>query len=423
MLNFIKNFRYRWLVLAMLFFATTINYFDRFVLGILAPELEKQIGWTEEQYSYIISAFQVAYGIGNILMGYVIDRLGTRFGYVLTIAIWSISSVSHTLARTWFQFALARFGLGFGEAGNFPAAIKTVAEWFPKKERAFATGIFNSGSQIGVILASMVVPVIFLKYNWQAVFYVTGFFSFLWLLLWWKFYRKPEEHKGVSKKELVYILADEKTDGLAREMIPWTGLIKYRETWAIAIAKLLSDPVWWFYLFWGAKFLYIKYDIEIASLSIPFIIIYATADFGGIFFGGLSSWFLKKGWSLNKARKITLLFCALLVLPIMFITHVNNFWLAILILAGAAAGHCGWAANVFTLASDIFPKNRVGSVVGIGSTTSTIGAAIASFGIGLILSSAPLDGYVIPFTVAAFGYLSALGIFNLLVPEIRPITT
>jgi ACS family hexuronate transporter-like MFS transporter len=237
------------------------------------------------------------------------------------------------------------------------------------------------------------------------------------------FYRKPEDSKAISKEELTYILEDEQSDKPEPDKITWINLIKIKETWAIAIAKLLSDPVWWFYLFWGAKFLNKKFGVEIASISIPFIVIYATADVGGIFFGGLSSWFLKKGWSLNRARKLTMFICALLVIPVMFITHVNHFWLAILILAGAAAGHCGWAANVFTLVSDIFPKNRVGSVVGIGSTTSTIGAALASFGIGLILSSAPLEGYVGPITIAAFGYLVALGLVNLLVPEIKQIST
>ncbi|MFC2124496.1 MFS transporter [Bacteroidota bacterium] len=420
---FFKNFKYRWLVLGMLFFATTINYVDRFVLGILAPQLEKQIGWTEEQYSYIISAFQIAYGIGNVVMGYVIDRLGTRFGYVLTFVIWSISNVFHAFARSWIHFAVARFSLGIGEAGNFPAAIKSVAEWFPKKERALATGLFNSGSQIGVILASLAVPVIFLSYNWQAAFLVTGIFSFLWILLWAIFYRKPEEFRHISKGELSHILEDEKEEKPASNRIQWTKVIKIKETWAIAMLKLMSDPVWWFYLFWGAKFLNKKFEIDIASISIPFVVIYATADVGGIFFGGLSSWFLKRGWSLNKARKTTMLFCALMVLPLVFITHVNHFWLAILILTSAVAGHCGWAANVFTLVSDIFPKKVVGSVVGIGNTTSTTGAAIASFGIGLALSNAPLEGYIIPFTVAAFGYIVALGIFNMLVPEIKEIST
>jgi len=406
----------------MLFFATTINYVDRFILGILAPELEKQIGWTEEQYSYIISAFQIAYGIGNLVMGYVIDRLGTRIGYVITIAIWSISSISHTLARSWTHFAISRFGLGIGEAGNFPAAIKAVAEWFPKKERAFATGLFNSGSQVGVILASFIVPVIFISYSWQAAFLVTGFFSFTWLVLWLIFYRKPEEAKFISKEERSHILGEEELENVVDEEIPWTKLVKLKETWAIAIAKLMSDPVWWFYLFWGAKFLNKKFGIEIASISIPFIAIYATADVGGIVFGGLSSWFLKRGWNLNRARKTTMLICALMVLPVAFITHVDHFWLAIIILAVAAAGHCGWAANVFTLVSDIFPKKVVGSVVGIGNTTSTTGAALASFGIGLILSNAPLEGYIVPFTIAAFGYLAALGVFNLLVPEIKEIS-
>lgn len=422
MLRFIKNFKYRWLVLAMLFFATTINYIDRFVLGILAPELEKYIGWTEEQYSYIVSAFQIAYGIGNIAMGYVIDRLGTRFGYVLTIAVWSISNVCHTLARSWVHFAIARFTLGIGEAGNFPAAIKSVAEWFPKKERAFATGLFNSGSQIGVIVASLMVPVIFLSYDWQAAFFVTGIFSFFWLLLWLIFYRRPEEFKYISNRELAYILEDEKGETPVSGKIRWIKLIKLKETWSIAILKLMSDPVWWFYLFWGAKFLNKKFGVDIASISIPFVTIYATSDIGGIFFGGLSSWLLKRGWNLNKARKITMLICAFMVLPVVFITHVNNFWLAIAILACAVAGHCGWAANVFTLVSDIFPKKVVGSVVGIGNTTSTTGAAIASFGIGLALSNAPLEGYGIPFTIAAFSYLAAFGIFHLLVREIKPIS-
>ncbi len=412
----------RWMILSMLLFATTINYLDRFILGILAPTLEKEIGWTEVQYSYIIMAFQIAYGLGNIIMGYVIDRLGTRIGYAITITIWSIASLSHVLARSWVHFAISRFGLGIGEAGNFPAAIKTVAEWFPKKERAFATGIFNSGSQIGIILASIIIPIIVIKFNWRYAFFVTFLFSLSWLILWLIFYERPEKHKKIKKEELDYILSDSH-DIENNKKTSWISLLKLKQTWAIAFAKLFSDPVWWFYLFWGAKFLHEKFGVDLHEIALPLIAIYAVADIGGISFGWLSSYLIKKNWGINKARKITLMICAILVIPVSFLPYLDSMWFAISLLALAAAGHCGWAANVFTLASDIFPKKVVGSVVGIGATISTTGAAIASIGIGYALNESGLDGYKIPFLVASVGYIFALIILQILVPKLKPLTS
>jgi MFS transporter, ACS family, hexuronate transporter len=309
--------------------------------------------------------------------------------------------------------------LGIGESGNFPAAIKTVAEWFPKKERALATGIFNSGSQLGIIIAGLIVPFVLKAYSWRECFFITGALSMTWIVLWIINYKKPENHKKVNQAELEHINSDK--DEASDKKVSILQLLKHKETYAIALAKLFSDPVWWFYLFWGASFLHKKFEVDIHEIALPLIVIYVTADVGGILFGGMSSRLIKKGLSINKSRKLTLLTCVILVLPVMFVTQVENQWTAIVLIGLAAAGHCGWAANVFTLASDIFPKNAVGRVVGFGGAASTFGAAIASFGVGFLLQGAPVDGYTIPFVVAASGYGIALIVLQLIVPKIKPV--
>ncbi|PIP77738.1 MAG: MFS transporter [Ignavibacteria bacterium CG22_combo_CG10-13_8_21_14_all_37_15] len=407
---------FRWSIVALLFSATTINYIDRQVLGILAPVLQKEIGWNEIDYGYIVTAFQAAYAIGLVVVGGLIDKFGTKIGYSLAIFGWSIASMFHAAATSVIGFATARFALGLSEAGNFPAAIKTVAEWFPKKERAFATGIFNSGSNIGAIAAPLVVPWITITYGWQEAFIATGALGFIWLILWWVLYEKPEHHKRLKKPELDYILSDPAETSVK---IPWLQLIKYKQTWAFAIAKFLTDPIWWFYLYWIPKFLFKNYGITLDQIGPPLIIIYVMADVGSIGGGWLSSFFIKRGFTVNKGRKAAMLIMALCVVPIVFASQASEMWIAVMLLSIATAAHQGWSANLFTTVSDLFPKKAVASVVGFGGMAGAIGGMMIATFAGFILQ---LTGsYVWLFIISGSVYLIAFFIFNLLAPHLEPI--
>ena len=416
----IKKSNFRWVIVALLFFATTVNYFDRFLMGILAPLLEEEIGWTELEYGYIVSSFQFAYAIGTLLAGFVIDKLGTRWGFALAVTFWSVASMVHAGARSWFGFALARIGLGLSEAGNFPAAIKTVAEWFPKKERAFATGLFNGGSNVGAILAPIFIPLIIASFgSWKWVFILSGFLGFFWLIFWFILYRSPRESKFTNKAELDYIQDGEQEDKKIK--ISWLKLLKYKQTWAFALGKFFADPVWYFYLFWGAKFLNAKFGIDLKALALPLVTIYVIADLGGIVGGAVSSALIKRGKSVNFSRKITMLGAALLVLPVMSVPYYTSIFISVGLIALAAAAHCGWTANMFTLASDLFPKQVVATVTGFGTTVSTVGGMIAAFLIGYALNEAGTEGYNIAFAVASCGYLIGIFIIHLLVPRLKPL--
>lgn len=414
--NKTKKGYYRWGICALLFFATTINYIDRQVLGILAPTLEKEIGWTELDYGYIVTAFSAAYALGLLFMGGIIDKIGTKIGYAIAIFGWSIAAMFHAAASSVMGFAAARFGLGVSEAGNFPAAIKTVAEWFPKKERAFATGIFNSGSNIGAIVAPLVVPWLTITYGWQEAFIVTGALGFFWIILWWVFYKRPEDHKKLSKAELDYIQSDPADP---QEKIPWRKLLKYKQTWAFTIAKFLTDPIWWFYLYWVPKFLNQKHGITLDKIGIPLIIIYLMADFGSIGGGWLSSFFINKGWSVNKGRKFTMLLMALFVVPIVLVSVASEIWMVVVLLSLATAAHQGWSANLFTTVSDLFPRKAVASVVGIGGMGGAIGGMLIATIAGLILQFT--GSYFILFIICGSVYLVALAIIQLLVKNLEPI--
>jgi ACS family hexuronate transporter-like MFS transporter len=406
---------YRWRIAALLFFATTINYMDRQVLGVLAPDLQKIIGWNELQYSYIVAAFQAAYAIGIVLMGGFIDRAGTRIGYAVAICVWSLSAMSHSLVRTAFGFGFVRFMLGLGESGNFPAAIKTVTEWFPRKERALATGIFNSGSNIGAIVAPLVVPALAVRFGWQSAFLFTGAFSALWLLAWLKEYRRPREHPGLGKAELAYIESDAAQPATK---IPWVSLLPHRQTWAFIIAKFMTDPVWWFFLYWLPKFLNARHGLTLTNLGPPLVAIYVMSDAGSIGGGWLAASLLRRGWTPNRARKTAMLVCALAVVPIVFTAGIDNLWAAVGLIGLAAAGHQGWSANVFTLASDMFPARAVASVVGIGGFGGAIGGMLVSTFTGLILQFT--GSYVPVFVLAGSAYLTALLFVHLLAPELEP---
>lgn len=415
-----KKTNFRWAVVALLFFATTVNYFDRFLMGILAPLLETEIGWTEQEYGYIIAAFQFSYAAGTLLMGYVIDRLGTRWGFTIAVTFWSIASMLHAAARSWVGFAFARIGLGLSEAGNFPAAIKTVAEWFPKKERAFATGLFNGGSNVGAILAPILIPVIIAALgSWKWVFILSGFLGFFWLIFWLILYKKPGESKFANKAEIDYI-----NDGeieVVKQKVSWFRLLRYKQTWAVALGKLLADPVWYFYLFWGAKFLNSKFGIDLKEMALPLVIIYVVADLGGITGGAISSLLMRKGKSVNFSRKITMLGAAILVLPVMTVPYFNSLYVSVGLIAIAAAAHCAWSANIFTVISDLFPKQVVGSVTGFATTVSTLGGMLTAILIGFALNESGTDGYNIAFAIASCGYMIAISIIHLLVPKMKPL--
>lgn len=413
----LKIGRYRWVIVSLLFFATTINYIDRQVLGILAPVLQKEIGWNEIEYGYIVTAFQLAYAIGLLFAGRLIDRIGTKLGFAIAIVVWSFAAMGHALARTVIGFGAARFALGVGEAANFPAAIKATAEWFPKKERALATGIFNSGANVGAVFAPLVVPWLTIQFGWQMAFIVTGALGFIWLIFWWLEYERPEVSKKLSKAELDYILSDPPEPAVAQ--LPWKALLGYRQTWAFIIGKFLTDPIWWFYLYWLPKFLNTKYDLNIAQLGLPLIVIYMMTTVGSIGGGWLSSRFISRGMAINKARKLVMLICALAIVPIMGAAEVD-LWVAVGLIALAAAAHQGWSANIFTTASDMFPKNAVGSVVGLGGMAGAVGGMILATTAGYILEFT--GSYFILFIISGSAYLLALAIFHWLVPRIEPVT-
>lgn len=406
---------YRWRVCAMLLAATTISYIDRQVLGVLAPFLQEKMGWTELQYSSIVTAFQAAYAIGLLGAGAVIDRYGTRIGYALAIGIWSVAAMSHALATGVISFACARFALGLGEAGNFPAAIKAVAEWFPQRERALAAGIFNSGSNIGAIVAPLMVPIVAAQWGWQAAFLCTGALSALWLTLWLLRYRTPGEQTRLSPQERAHIGAEPVAP---TRRVPWSQLLRHRQTWAFAAAKFLTDPIWWFFLFWLPKFLHAKYGLGLLELGAPLITIFLMADAGSIAGGWLAGALIKRGMSVNRARKTAMLICALLVLPVIFAAQASHLWLAVALVGLATAGHQGWSANVYTLTSDLFPRHAVASVVGMGGFAGAVGGMLISTVIGLLLQAT--GSYVPVFLLAGGAYLLAWVVVQMLAPRLEP---
>ncbi len=407
--------RYRWRVCAMLLAATTINYIDRQVLGVLAPFLQDEIGWSEIQYGYIVMAFQGAYAIGLLCAGALIDRFGTRIGYALAISVWSLAAMGHALAASVAGFVVARFLLGLGEAGNFPAAIKTVAEWFPRRERAFAVGIFNAGSNIGAIVAPLMVPIVAAAWGWQAAFLCTGVLSAAWLVTWLVFYRTPDQHPKLSAAELAHIRSDPPEPAVK---VPWLQLLRHRQAWAFVAAKFITDPVWWLFLFWLGKFLASEYELSLAKIGLPMIVVYLMADVGSIAGGWLAGRFMRLGWSANRARKSAMLVCALCVAPVILVTQVDNLWLAVGLIGLAMAGHQGWSANVLTLPSDMFPRQTVASVVGIGGFAGAFGGMGMSYFAGSQLQSTGSYGTI--FLIAGSAYLVALLCVHLLAPRLEP---
>jgi ACS family hexuronate transporter-like MFS transporter len=410
--------RYRWTICALLFFATTINYIDRQVLGILAPTLQRELGWNEQQFGDIVSWFTIAYALGFLVVGRVMDRIGTRRGFAGAVVIWSLSAMAHAFARTAAGFSAARFALGLGESGNFPASIKTVAEWFPGRERAFATGIFNAGSNIGAIVTPIIVPWIALQWGWRAAFIATGALGFAWLIAWLLVYQPPEAHPKCSPGELAHIRSDAPETARA---VKWTELLGYRQTWAFAMGKFLTDPIWWFYLYWLPKFLDARYGIKLAQVAAPLIVIYLLADVGSVFGGWLSGALMRRGWSVNAGRKTTMLIAALLIVPTMLAPSATNLWLAVCIAGVAAAAHQWWSANIFTLASDMFPRFAVGSVVGIGGFFGAAGGVLFQRATGWLLQRNG-SNYTQIFVVCGLAYVTALLVIHLLVPRIERVS-
>lgn len=413
-----RMFGYRWTICALLFFATTINYIDRAVFGILAPTLQQEIGWTETQYGDIVSWFSLTYGFGFLFMGRFLDRVGVRKGFAFSIIAWSLAEMSFALARTPRGFAFARAALGLGESGNFPASIKTIAEWFPKKERALATGIFNAGSNVGAIAAPLIVPWIALTWSWQAAFIATGALGFIWLIFWLLLYKGPEEHPRLSSAELAHIRSDEAEPANAK--IVWLKLLGHRQTWAFLLGKFLTDPIWWFYLYWLPKFLDANWGIKLAQVAAPLIVIYLVADVGSVGGGWVSSTLIKRGYSVNAGRKIAMLIAALLIVPTMFAPHAQNLWVAVAIVSVAAASHQWWSANLFTTASDMFPRAAVASVVGIGGFAGAMGGLLFQRATGRILE-ATNNNYSVIFMICGLAYVFALLVIHLLAPKMKPV--
>ena len=406
--------RYRWRICTLLFFVTTLIYLERQVLGVLAPELERVIGWDEIQYGNIVMAFQMAYALGMLLSGRFLDGVGPRIGYALAIAVWTLATSGQSLARSVLAFAIARFVLGLAEAPNFPAAIKTVAEWFPNKERALATGIFNSGANIGAIVAPATAPWVAAHFGWQWAFVFLGVLSAIWIVPWAETYRQPERHPRLSATELAYIQSDPQEPAVR---VPWVRLVPHRQTWAFLIGKFLTDPIWWFFLYWLAKFLNQQYGLTQTGLGWPLVIVYTGSMVGSVCGGWLPAKFLKMGWSLNRARKTAMLICAVAVLPVTFAATGGKLWLTVALVSLATAAHQGWSANLFTLPSDTFPKQAVASVVGIGGFGGAVGGMLIATLTGLVLERT--HSYVPMFVMASLAYLVAIAIIHLVLPTLE----
>lgn len=411
-----KAGRYRWVIVALLFAATAINYVDRQMIGVLKPTLSDEFGWSESDYANIVFWFQVAYAIGYISFGKVVDAIGARLGYTIAIVIWTISHMAHGLATGVASFAAARFGLGIGESGNFPAGIRAVTDWFPQKERAFAIGLFNAGANVGAIITPLLVPALVLMFDWRAAFFITGFLGIAWLVAWWLIYRHPNEHKRVTPAELAWIQQDPADPA---EPIGWGKLIGRRETWAYALGKFIIDPIWWFFLFWLPGYLFERYDLDLRTFGVPLAIIYLISDFGSIAGGWMSSQMIKSGRTPNFARKTTMAFWAVCVFPIFFAQDIGNVWLAVLVIGLATAAHQAFSANLYTLPSDLFPRGAVGSVVGIGGTVGALGGMGMALFTGYILDAT--HSYDLLFAICASAYVVALLVVHLLTPRLEPV--
>ncbi|GAB4034298.1 MFS transporter [Spirosoma gilvum] len=415
---------YRWIIVVLLFLATTINYLDRQIIGLLKPILEVEFGWSETDFARIVMAFQAAYATGLLLLGWFIDKVGTKAGYSITIIFWSVAGMLHAVARSAIGFGIARVGLGLGEAGNYPAAVKTVAEWFPKKERALATGLFNAGTSVGVVAALMIVPWILSNYGWQEVFWITGALGFVWLVFWVIFYDVPARQKRLTNEEYTYIESGQEAEPEANASVKWASLFALPQTWALITGKGLIDPIYWFFLFWLPSYFSSMFKLDLKKPSLELMLIYLATTVGSIGGGYLSSWLIKKGWPTLKARKTVLFAFAVIELSVILIQFVTDVWVAVGLISLAVAVHQAWATNVFTMASDLFPKQAVSSAAGIAGMAGAVGGIFFPMLVGSLLDSYKAagnlgGGYNILFTICGFTYLTAWAIIHLLTRNIR----
>ncbi len=415
---------YRWRVVALLFFATTINYLDRQVIGLLKPALEQEFHWTETDYGRIVMAFSACYAVGLLVFGRFIDQIGVKKGYAISIVAWSIAAIAHAAAWSTAGFMAARAALGLGEAGNFPAAIKAVAEWFPKKERALATGIFNSGANIGAVVAPIMVPWILGVWGWEEAFVITGAIGFVWLIFWQMLYHSPEKHPSVNAAELSHIQSGEEEQSTNAGTIPWSKLFAVRQTWAFFFGKMLTDPIWWFFLFWLPSYFASTFQLDLKKPSLALVLVYTATTIGSIGGGYLSGYFIKKGWTVFRARKTAMFIFALCVVPIMAAQWATNIWQAVALIGLAAAAHQAWSANIFTTVSDMFPKQAVSSVTGIGGMAGSLGGILFPILVGRLLDHYKAagnitDGYNILFVICGCAYLVAWLVMHLFAPKMQ----
>ena len=416
--------RYRWTIVALLFFATTINYIDRQVIGLLKPTLTTVFGWDNTTFGTINGIFQFFYAFGLLAFGRIVDRVGTKVGYSVSIIVWSIFAMAHALAKSTIGFTVARSGLGLGESGNFPSAIKAVAEWFPKKERALATGIFNSGANIGAVVAPIMVPLILAAYGWQLAFIITGALGFIWLVFWWFVYEIPSRKKGLGKPEFDYIHSDEEASAVAGSKVSWRQLLRVRQTWAFVFGKFLTDPIWWFFLFWLPGYFSDTFKLDLSKPGWPLVIVYSATTIGSIGGGYLSGYLIKRGWPIYKARKTVMLFFAFCVLPIVTARFFNNMWIIVGLISLAAAAHQAWSANIFTTASDMFPRKAVSSITGIGGMAGSIGGIVFQPLVGWLLDYFTRQGnktlgYNLIFLICGLAYLVAWLTMHFFAPKMQ----
>jgi ACS family hexuronate transporter-like MFS transporter len=421
--------KYRWAIVALLFFATTINYLDRQVIGLLKDYLAKDFNWSESDYSKIVMAFSAAYALGLLVFGIVIDKIGSKLGYTISLVIWSVAAMAHAVAKSTLGFGIARTFLGLGESGNFPAAIKSVAEWFPKKERALATGIFNSGSNIAAILGPFIIMWLYHNYGWQDAFVWTGVIGFVWLIFWWIYYDIPARQKRLGRAEYEYIHSDRDEaipEGTVAQKVSWGKILSVRQTYAFVVGKFLTDPVWWFYLFWIPSYFNKTYGMDLTKSWVHVSTVYVVSSFGSVLGGYLSGFFIKKGWPVYRARKTAMFIFALCVVPVVFVQYTTDVWTAVGLISLAAAAHQAWSANIFTTASDMFPKRAVSSVVGVGGMAGSVGGILFPLLIGVILDHfRALDnlkaGYNIIFVICGVAYLTAWLIMHFLAPRMEKV--
>ena len=416
---------YRWGIVVLLFTATTINYLDRQIIGLLKPLLEIEFSWTESDFARIVIAFTAAYAVGLLVMGWFVDKVGTKIGYAVTIVWWSVAGMLHALARSAFGFGVARIGLGLGEAGNYPAAVKTVAEWFPQKERALATGLFNAGTSVGVVAALLIVPWILAHYGWQEVFWITGSLGFVWLIFWLIFYDVPARQKRLGAAELAHITTDRDPDESA-PTVRWTHLFRYPQTWALIVGKGLIDPIYWFFLFWLPSYFSSTFNLDLKKPSLELMLIYLATTVGSIGGGYLSSQLIRRGWRVLRARKTVLLGIALLEISVISLQFVTDVWVAVGLISLAVALHQAWATNIFTLASDLFPRQTVSSVVGIAGMAGSVGGIFFPLLVGTLLDNYKAvgnltGGYNVLFTICGCTYLTAWLLIHSLTRRDRPV--